>query len=66
MEIDSSRLSVKSDFYFAGHGTRSRRLLSNRDDAREDKDDRFVFAGQADANCQVAGKRVDLLMCRIK
>ncbi|MCX5850050.1 MAG: fatty acid--CoA ligase family protein [Deltaproteobacteria bacterium] len=60
-KLTASRLSVKSDFVSAEMKRDADGFCLTGDDAREDKDNRFVLKGRADGIVKVAGKRVDLL-----
>jgi len=60
-KLMGSRLSVKSDFASSEMERDVDGFCMTGDDAREDKDRRFVLLGRADGIVKVAGKRVDLL-----
>ena len=60
-KLIGSRLSVKSDFASSEMERDAEGFCLTGDDAREDKDSRFVLLGRADGIVKVAGKRVDLL-----
>jgi acyl-coenzyme A synthetase/AMP-(fatty) acid ligase len=60
-KLMGSRLSVKSDFVSSEMERDADGFCMTGDDAREDKDSRFVLLGRADGIVKVAGKRVDLL-----
>lgn len=60
-KLVGSRLSVKSDFASSEMERDANGFCMTGDDAREDKDSRFVLLGRADGIVKVAGKRVDLL-----
>jgi acyl-coenzyme A synthetase/AMP-(fatty) acid ligase len=54
-------LSVKSDFASPEMERDADGFCLTGDEARKDKDNRFVLLGRADGVVKVAGKRVDLL-----
>jgi acyl-coenzyme A synthetase/AMP-(fatty) acid ligase len=60
-KLVESRLSVKSDFASLEMERDTEGFCITGDDAREEKDNRFVLLGRADGIVKVAGKRVDLL-----
>jgi acyl-coenzyme A synthetase/AMP-(fatty) acid ligase len=60
-KLTGSRLSVKSDFTSKEMEYDAEGFCLTGDEAREDKDNRFVLLGRADGIVKVAGKRVDLL-----
>ena len=60
-KLTGSRLSVKSDFASPEMERDADGFCLTGDEAREDKDNRFVLLGRADGIVKVAGKRVDLL-----
>ena len=60
-KLTGSRLSVKSDFTSPEMQRDADGFCLTGDEAREDKDKRFVLLGRADGVVKVAGKRVDLL-----
>lgn len=60
-KIDGKRLSIKSDFVSAEMKRDADGFCLTGDEARADKDNRFVLLGRADGIVKVAGKRVDLL-----
>jgi acyl-coenzyme A synthetase/AMP-(fatty) acid ligase len=60
-KIDAKRLSIKSDFVSAEMKRDADGFCFTGDEARADKDNRFVLLGRADGIVKVAGKRVDLL-----
>lgn len=60
-KLMGSRLSVKSDFASTEMERDAEGFCLTGDEAREDKNNRFVLLGRADGIVKVAGKRVDLL-----
>lgn len=60
-KLVDSRLSVKSDFASLEMERDTEGFCITGDEAREEKDNRFVLLGRADGIVKVAGKRVDLL-----
>jgi acyl-coenzyme A synthetase/AMP-(fatty) acid ligase len=60
-KLAGSRLSVKSDFASPEMERDADGFCLTGDEARKDKDNRFVLLGRADGIVKVAGKRVDLL-----
>ena len=60
-KLVGSRLSVKSDFTSPEMERDADGFCLTGDEARKDKDNRFVLLGRADGIVKVAGKRVDLL-----
>ncbi|KUG21548.1 hypothetical protein ASZ90_008705 [hydrocarbon metagenome] len=60
-KLVESRLSVKSDFASLEMERDTEGFCITGDEAREEKDNRFVLLGRADGIVKVAGKRVDLL-----
>jgi acyl-coenzyme A synthetase/AMP-(fatty) acid ligase len=60
-KIDGKRLSIKSDFVSAEMKRDADSFCLTGDEARANKDNRFVLLGRADGIVKVAGKRVDLL-----
>ena len=60
-KIDGKRLSIRSDFVSAEMKRDAEGFCLTGDEARTDKDNRFVLLGRADGIVKVAGKRVDLL-----
>ena len=59
-KLTGKRLSIKSDFASPEMEWDSEGYCLTGDEAREDKDNRFVLLGRADGIVKVAGKRVDL------
>ena len=60
-KLTGSRLAVKSDFTSKEMERDAEGFCLTGDEAREDKENRFVLLGRADGIVKVAGKRVDLL-----
>jgi acyl-coenzyme A synthetase/AMP-(fatty) acid ligase len=60
-KLTGNRLSVKSDFTSPEMEHDADGFCLTGDEAREDRDNRFVLLGRADGIVKVAGKRVDLL-----
>jgi acyl-coenzyme A synthetase/AMP-(fatty) acid ligase len=60
-KLTGSRLSVKSDFASPEMERDAEGFCLTGDEARADKDNRFVLLGRADGIVKIAGKRVDLL-----
>jgi acyl-coenzyme A synthetase/AMP-(fatty) acid ligase len=60
-KLTGSRLSVKSDFTSPEMERDTDGFCLTGDEAREDKNNRFVLLGRADGIVKVAGKRVELL-----
>ena len=60
-KLIGERLSIKSDFASPEMKRDTDGFCLTGDEAREDKDNRFVLLGRADGIVKVAGKRVDLL-----
>jgi acyl-coenzyme A synthetase/AMP-(fatty) acid ligase len=60
-KLIGSRLSVKSNFTSPEMERDADGFCMTGDEAREDRDSRFVLLGRADGIVKVAGKRVDLL-----
>ncbi|PKN51701.1 MAG: hypothetical protein CVU55_10715 [Deltaproteobacteria bacterium HGW-Deltaproteobacteria-13] len=60
-KLTGSRLSVKSDFASCEMERDADGFCLTGDEAREDRENRFVLLGRADGIVKVAGKRVDLL-----
>lgn len=60
-KLTGSRLSVKSDFTSLEMERDLEGFCLTGDEARAEKDNRFVLLGRADGVVKVAGKRVDLL-----
>jgi acyl-coenzyme A synthetase/AMP-(fatty) acid ligase len=60
-KLIGERLSIRSDFVSPEMGRDIEGYCLTGDEAREDKDNRFVLLGRADGIVKVAGKRVDLL-----
>jgi acyl-coenzyme A synthetase/AMP-(fatty) acid ligase len=59
-KLTGKRLSIKSDFASPEMERDHEGYCLTGDEAREDKDNRFVLLGRADGIVKVAGKRVDL------
>jgi acyl-coenzyme A synthetase/AMP-(fatty) acid ligase len=59
--LAGNRLAIKSDFVSPEMERDNEDYCLTGDEAREDKDNRFVLLGRADGIVKVAGKRVDLL-----
>ena len=59
-KLRGSRLTVKSDLASPEMERDADGFCITGDDAREDKDHRFVLLGRADGIVKIAGKRVDL------
>jgi acyl-coenzyme A synthetase/AMP-(fatty) acid ligase len=60
-KLIGERLSIKSDFASPEMKRDTDGFCLTGDEAREEKDNRFVLLGRADGIVKVAGKRVDLL-----
>jgi acyl-coenzyme A synthetase/AMP-(fatty) acid ligase len=60
-KLKDNRLSVKSDFTSPEMERDRDGFCLTGDEAREEKENRFVLLGRADGVVKVAGKRVDLL-----
>ena len=60
-KLAGGRLSVKSDFASKEMERDADGSCLTGDEAREDRENRFVLLGRADGIVKVAGKRVDLL-----
>ncbi len=60
-KLAGKRLTVKSDFASPEMERDDAGYCLTGDEARQDKDNRFVLLGRADGIVKVAGKRVDLL-----
>ncbi|MCG6535940.1 MAG: fatty acid--CoA ligase family protein, partial [Syntrophales bacterium LBB04] len=60
-KLEGSRLFVKSDFTSPEMESDADGFCQTGDEARKDKNNRFILLGRADGVVKVAGKRVDLL-----